>query len=89
MRRLINKTTSVWKKEEGSVFLLPLVVAAIFVAPLLKEWLPVLAALNTTLILLLFIVGALVVARNVWRGSLPRGPSRLIASSEPSWPTFS
>jgi len=68
MRRLINKTTSVWKKEEGSVFLLPLVVAAIFVAPLLKEWLPVLAALNTTLILLLFIVGALVVARNVWAG---------------------
>ena len=68
MRRLINKTASIWKREEGAVLLLPLLVAAIFVAPLLKDWAPVLAALSTAFIVLLFIVGALVVARNVWAG---------------------
>jgi hypothetical protein len=68
MRRLIHKTTSVWKREEGAILLLPLVVAALFVAPLLKDWLPGLAALSTTLVVLLFVVGALVVARNVWGG---------------------
>lgn len=68
MRRLIHKTTSVWKREEGAVVLLPLVVAAIFVAPLLREWFPVLAAMSTAFIVLLFVVGALVVARNVWGG---------------------
>lgn len=68
MRRLIHKTTSVWKNEEGTILLLPLLVAAIFVAPLLKDWFPVLAALSTALIVLLFVGGALVVARNVWGG---------------------
>jgi hypothetical protein len=68
MRRLIHKTTAVWKKEEGVILLLPLLVAAIFVAPLLKDWFPGLAALSTTLVVLLFVVGALVVARNVWGG---------------------
>lgn len=68
MRRLINKTTSVWKKEEGAALLLPLLVAAIFVAPLLREWFPFLAALSTALLVLLFVVGALVVTRNAWGG---------------------
>jgi hypothetical protein len=70
MRRLIHRTTSVWTKEEGAAFLLPLLVAAIFVAPLLKEWLPFLAAVSTAFFILLFVVGALVVARNVWGGVL-------------------
>ena len=68
MRRLIHRTTSIWKKEEGAILLLPLVVAAIFVAPLLRDLFPILAALSTALIILLFVVGALVVARNVWGG---------------------
>ena len=68
MRRLIHKTTAVWKNEEGVILVLPLLVAAIFVAPLLRDWFPVLAALSTALIVLLFVVGALVVARNVWGG---------------------
>lgn len=68
MRRLIHKTTSVWTKEEGAALLLPLLVASIFVAPLLRDWFPVLAALGTAFLVLLFVVGAVVVARNVWGG---------------------
>lgn len=66
MRRLIHKTTSVWKNEEGAALLLPLLVAAIFVAPLFKDWLPGLAAAGTGLLVLLFVVGALVVSKNAW-----------------------
>lgn len=66
MRRLIRKTTSVWEREEGFWFLLALLVGALFVAPLLKDWLPVLAAAGTALLVLLFVVGAIVLARNVW-----------------------
>lgn len=68
MRRLIHKTTSVWKREEGATLLLVLLVAIIFVAPFLREWFPFLAAGSTALLVLLFAVGALVVARNIWAG---------------------
>ena len=66
MRRLIDKTTSVWQKEEGFSVLLGLLVGALFFAPLLKDSLPGLAAAGTALLVLLFVVGALVVSRNVW-----------------------
>ena len=66
MRRLIRKTTSVWEREEGFSLLLALLVASLFVAPLLKDGFPVLAAATTALSILLFVVGALVVARTVW-----------------------
>jgi hypothetical protein len=68
MRRLVHKTTSIWKREEGFLLLLPTLILAIFVAPLLKEWLPVLAAASTAFSILLFVVGAFVVARNIWGG---------------------
>jgi hypothetical protein len=68
MKALIRKTTSVWKTEEGVTLLLPLLVAIIFVAPFLREWFPFLAAASTAFLVLLFIVGALVVARNLWAG---------------------
>jgi len=66
MRALIHRTTSIWRKEEGFSFLLALLVAALFVAPLLKEEFPVLAAASTALLVLLFVVGALVVSPNAW-----------------------
>ena len=61
MRRFIQRTTSVWRKEEGFAFLLGLLVAALFVAPLLRDWFPFLAAASTALFVLLFVVGAIVV----------------------------
>jgi hypothetical protein len=66
LRRLIRKTTSVWTREEGFSLLLALLVACLFVAPLLKDEFPVLAAVGTTLLILLFVVGGLVVARSAW-----------------------
>lgn len=66
MRGFIQKTTSVWDKEEGFSFLLALLVGALFVAPLIKDWLPFLAAASTALFVLLFVVGALVISRNAW-----------------------
>jgi len=66
MRRLIDKTTSVWQREEGFSVLLALLVGALFFAPLLKDWLPGLAAAGTALLVLLFVVGALVISRNAW-----------------------
>jgi len=66
MQSLIRRTTSVWEKEEGFSVLLALLVGALFVAPLLRDWLPVLAAAGTALLVLLFIVGAIVLARNAW-----------------------
>lgn len=70
MRRLVHKTTSVWKREEGFLLLLPTLILAIFVAPLLRDWFPVFAAASTAFSILLFVVGAFVVARNVWGGIL-------------------
>jgi hypothetical protein len=66
MRALIRRTTSVWEREEGFSVLLALLVGNLFVAPLLKEGFPVLAAASTALSILLFVVGALVVSRSAW-----------------------
>ena len=66
MRRLIHRTTAIWKKEEGFSLLLALLVACLFVAPLLKDEFPFLAAVGTGLLILLFVVGGLVVARSAW-----------------------
>ena len=66
MRRLIRKTTSFWERPEGLTYLLVLLVGSIFVAPLLKDEFPVLAAVGTGLLILLFIAGAFVLARNAW-----------------------
>ena len=66
MRSLIRRTRSVWQREEGFTVLLAVLVGALFVAPLLKDAFPVLAAVSTALSILVFVVGALVVARNAW-----------------------
>ena len=66
MRRLIRRTTAVWQREEGFSLLLALLVACLFVAPLLKDEFPVLAAVGTALLILLFVVGGLVIARSAW-----------------------
>lgn len=66
MRRLIRHTTSVWTREEGFAFLLALLVADLFVAPLIKDAFPGLAVAAGALSFLLFVVGALVVARRIW-----------------------
>lgn len=66
MRRLIRKTTAVWEREDGFSFLLVLLVANLFVAPLLKDGFPGLAIATAALSFLLFVVGALVVAKTVW-----------------------
>ena len=68
MRRFLHRTTAVWREEEGVLLLLPTLVLAIFVAPLLKDWFPLLAAATSAFSVLLFVVGALVVARNIWGG---------------------
>jgi hypothetical protein len=66
LRRLIRKTTSFWERPEGLTYLLVLLVGSIFVAPLLKDEFPFLAAVGTGLLILLFVVGAFVLARNAW-----------------------
>lgn len=66
MRDLIRKTTAVWEREQGFSLLLALLVATLFVAPLVKEAFPGLAAVTSGLSYLLFVVGALVVSRTVW-----------------------
>jgi hypothetical protein len=66
MRRLIRKTTSVWEREEGFSLLLVLLVANLFLAPLLRDGFPGLAIATAALSFLLFVVGALVVAKTVW-----------------------
>jgi hypothetical protein len=66
MKALIRRTTSVWRREEGFAFLLVLLVADLFVAPLVKDALPGLAVATAALSFLLFVVGAFVVARRVW-----------------------
>jgi hypothetical protein len=69
MRRLVHRTTAVWRKEEGFSLLLALLVGSLFVAPLVKEAFPGLAAVTAGLSYLLFVVGALVVSRTA-RGAL-------------------
>lgn len=66
MKGLLRKTTWVWEKEEGLSLLLGLLVLSLFVAPLLKDAFPVLAALGTALLFLLFVVGAIVLAPTIW-----------------------
>jgi hypothetical protein len=70
MRRVIHRTTSVWKREEGVVILLPTIVVAIFVAPLLRDGFPTLAMATTAFTVLLFVVGTLITVRNIWSGLL-------------------
>ncbi len=66
MRSIIDKTTSVWEKEEGSSILLALLVGTLFVAPFLRDWFPVLAPASSAFLILLFVVGALLISRNAW-----------------------
>jgi hypothetical protein len=66
MRRLIRKTTAVWERDEGFSILLALLIASLFVAPLVREEFPRLATATAGLSYLVFVVGALVVARTVW-----------------------
>jgi hypothetical protein len=70
MSRVINKTTAIWKREEGVVILLPTIVVAIFVAPILRDGFPALAMATTAFTVLLFVVGTLITARNIWSGVL-------------------
>ncbi len=69
MRRLISRTTSVWERDEGFSVLLALLVANLFVAPLLRDVFPGLATATAAFAFLLFVVGALVVARSA-RGAV-------------------
>ncbi len=78
MKAFLKKTTWVWEKEEGLSILLVLLFLSLFVAPLLKDAFPVLATIGTALLLLLFVVGAIVLARTVW---LAIGSSLLVGAA--------
>lgn len=78
MKRILKKTKWVWEQEEGLSLLLALLVGSLFVAPLLRDAFPVLAAVSTALLFLLFVVGAIVLARTTW---LAIGSSVLAAAA--------
>jgi hypothetical protein len=66
MKAFLKRSTWVWEKEEGLSLLLALLVLSLFVAPLLKEAFPILAAVGPALLFLLFVVGTIVLARSAW-----------------------
>lgn len=64
--RIIQRTVSIWRTEEGASLLLAFLLLHLFVVSLLRASFPNLAPASSIAFVLLFVVGVLVVFRSAW-----------------------